>query len=85
MNKAVTKEKSDDPETMTFKGESNLEVSKELPFKVKDLDNFSIPCMVGNVNIARALFVPGSGVHLTPYFIFKKLDLGQLQPIPISL
>ena len=55
------------------------------PPKLKGPDTFSIPCMIGNVSFARVLYDLGLSFSLIPYSIFRKLDLGQLQPTPISL
>jgi len=66
----MSEEKSDELETITFGEKSNLEVLEEFPTKLKDTGSFSIPCMLGNVSIARALCDLGSNVSLMPYLIF---------------
>ena len=53
--------------------------------KLKNPNSFSSPCLIGNVSVDRALCDLGSSVIVMPYSIFKKLILGALQPIPISL
>jgi len=60
-------------------------VPKQLPAKLKNPGSFSIHCIIGHVSIDRALCDIGFSVSLMPYSIFKRLDLGQLQPTPISL
>ena len=45
----------------------------------------SIPCKIGNVSIDRALCDLGSSVSLMPHAMFRRLGLGELTPISISL
>jgi len=57
----------------------------KLPTKHKDPSNFSIPCVIGSVNIDTVLCDLGSSVSLMPYSVFKRLSLCELRPINISL
>ena len=57
-------------------------VLNNLPANLNDPNNFSIPYLIGHVHIDKALRDLSSIVNLMPYFIFKKLDLGALQPYP---
>jgi len=77
--------KIDKQETITLGKECNFVVLNKLPAKLKDLDSFYIPCLIGNVSIDRAFYELGSSVSLMPYSIFKKLDLEALQPTNFSL
>ena len=61
-NKAMSEEEGDDLEAITFGEENNLGVHKEFPPKLDDLGGFSIPCVVGNVRIDRALCDLGASV-----------------------
>jgi len=79
------KRKIDEHETVVLGEECSVVVLNQLPAKLKDLDSFSIPCMIGNVSIDRALCDLGSSVSLMPYYIFKRLGLGELSPTCISL
>ena len=45
-------------------------IPEELPPKLKDPGNFSIPCTVGRLRIDRALYDLGVSVSLMPYVIF---------------
>ena len=61
-------------------------ILNKLSTKFKDPGGFSIPCLIGNASVDRALYDLGSSVNLMPqYYIFKRLDLGQLRPTNISL
>ena len=73
------KRKSDEHETIALGEECSIVVQNKLATKCKHADSFSILCLIGNVNIDRALYDLGSSVHLMPYSIFKRLDLGKLQ------
>jgi len=74
----------DEHETVTLGEECSAVVLNQLLAKLKDPGRFSIPCIIGNVSIDRALCDLGSNVSLMPYSIFKKLGLGELRPTHIS-
>ena len=69
---------------MGLEEECNVVVLNQLPIKLKDPGSFSIPYIIGNVSIDRALHNLGSIVSLMLYSIFKKLGLGELRPTHIS-
>jgi len=79
------KRKIDEHETVALGKECSVVVLKQLPVKLKDPGSFSIPCIIGNVSIDRALCGLGSSVSLMPYTIFKRLGLGDLTPTCIFL
>jgi len=60
-------------------------VLNKLSTQFKDPSSFSIPRLIGNETIDRALCYLCSSVSLMPYSIFKKLDLEELRPTNISL
>jgi len=78
------KRKISEHETVALGEECSVVVLNQLPAKLKDPGSFSIPCMIGNVNIDRALCDLGSSVSLMPYLIFKRLGRGELSPTLIS-
>jgi len=67
-------------ETIALGEECSTVVLNQLPAKLKDPSSFSIPCMIGNVSIDRALCDLSSSVSLMSYSIFKRLGLGELCP-----
>ena len=83
--RAKSEVKNAEFKTLPFGGLRNVVVLEKFFSKLKDPGSFSIPCMVSQVMINRALWDLGSSVSLMAYFIFQKLDLGELQPTPISL
>jgi len=79
------KRKIDEHETVALEDECSVVVLNQLPAKLKDRGSFSIPCVIGNVSIDRALCDLVSSVNLMLYSIFKRLGLGELRPTCISL
>jgi len=79
------KRKIDEHEIVVLDEECSVVVLNQLSTKLKNPDSFSIPCMIGNVSIDRALCDLGSRVSLMPYSIFKRLGLVKLSPTCISL
>jgi len=79
------KRKIDEHEAVALDEECSAVVLNQLLVKLKDPGSFSIRCMIGNASIDRALCDLGSSVSLMPYFIFKRLGLGELRRTSISL
>ncbi|XP_021756148.1 uncharacterized protein LOC110721317 [Chenopodium quinoa] len=57
----------------------------DLPKKMKDPGNFSIPCNINGKVFQNALYELGASVSIMPYSVFKKLKLGELLPTNITL
>ncbi|XP_021727801.1 uncharacterized protein LOC110694907 [Chenopodium quinoa] len=55
-------------------------IQNDLPKKMKDPGNFSIPC-----KIKSKLCDLGASVIIMPYLVFKKLKLGELLPTNMTL
>ena len=60
-------------------------IQKNLPQKMQDPRNFTIPCTIGNYEFGRALCDSGAGINLMPMFVVKKLILGELTPTTMTL
>ncbi|XP_009595231.2 uncharacterized protein [Nicotiana tomentosiformis] len=56
-----------------------------LPQKLDDPGSFTIPCILGGVYLEKALCDSGASINLMPFSIFRKLDLGEMKDIGISL
>ncbi|GKC50312.1 uncharacterized protein Tco_1073057 [Tanacetum coccineum] len=52
----------------------------KIPLKEKDPGSFTIPCIIGNVSINKALADLGKSISLMPYSMFTRLGLGELKP-----
>ncbi|KAI3823049.1 hypothetical protein L1987_04475 [Smallanthus sonchifolius] len=60
-------------------------VQNKLPEKLADPSHFTISCLLGGLPLNHALADLGASVNLMPYFIYKKLDLGEPKPTRMSI
>jgi len=80
-----SKERNDVGKAVTFIKNESLEIPTVFPAKLRDLGSFSIPCIVGKVEIKRGLCDLGANVNLMSYSLFHMLHLRSLQLAPFSL
>ena len=52
---------------------------------MKDPGSFTIPCIIGGVEIQKALCDSGASINLMPLYVAKQLSLGELIPTTITL
>ncbi|XP_050875819.1 uncharacterized protein LOC127079485 [Lathyrus oleraceus] len=76
----TNKHKLDDPKPLEF----NSITEKKLAKKEKDPEIFSIPCVLGNHIIDKALLDLGASVSLMPLVVCNRLNLRDMQPTRIS-
>ncbi|XP_014490791.1 uncharacterized protein LOC106753488 [Vigna radiata var. radiata] len=74
-----------DDETIYEQGGSSVLLKKSRPPKVKDPGSFTIPCIIGNVKIGKALIDLGSSINLMPLSVLKKIGGLKVKPTEISL
>ncbi|XP_024018025.1 uncharacterized protein LOC112090591 [Morus notabilis] len=79
------KRKLEDYEIVKLTEECNATIKRQLPEKLKDPGSFTIPCIIGELHIEKALCDLGASINLTPLSIFWKLNLGEITPTTISL
>ena len=60
-------------------------IQKSLPEKMRDLGSFTIPCKIGNSDMGKALCDSGASINLMPLSMVKRLSLGELTPIAMTL
>ncbi|XP_021751641.1 uncharacterized protein LOC110717297 [Chenopodium quinoa] len=60
-------------------------IHNDLPKKIKDPGNFSIPCNINGKVFQNALCDLGASVIIMPYSVFKKLKLSELLPNNMTL
>ena len=60
-------------------------IKRGLPEKMKDLGSFTIPCTIGEFEFQKALCDSGVSINLMPYFVAKKLSLGEITPTAVTL
>ncbi|WVZ05393.1 hypothetical protein V8G54_018739 [Vigna mungo] len=58
---------------------------KDHPPKLKDLGNLTLPCVINNVDIGRAMIDSGASVNLMPFSDFKKIGGLKLKPANTTL
>uniref|UniRef100_A0A1U7YUK2 Uncharacterized protein LOC104248338 n=1 Tax=Nicotiana sylvestris TaxID=4096 RepID=A0A1U7YUK2_NICSY len=63
----------------------NAILQNKLPQKLGDLGSFTIPCTLGGIYFEKALCDSGASINLIPLSIFRKLDLGEMKDIGVSL
>jgi len=82
---AGSKERNDGGETGTLIENDNIEIPTIFPPKLPGPSSFSIPCIMGNVEIERALCDLRASISIMSYSLFHKFHLGPLQVVPFSL
>ena len=60
-------------------------IQRSLPVKMQDLNSFTIPCTIGNVEFKKALCDSGASINLMPLSTVKRLSLGELTPTNMTL
>ena len=75
---AENKERNVGGKAATFIENETAEIPTTFPPKLPNLGSFCMLCIMGKVEIERALFDLGASVSLMPYSLFRKLHLGLL-------
>ena len=52
---------------------------------MKDPGSFTIPCTIGEFEFQKALCDSDASINLMPYFVAKKLSLGEITPTTVTL
>ena len=60
-------------------------IQQNLPAKMKDLSNFTIPRSIGKYEFKKALCDSGASINLMHMSVVQRLSLGELTPIEITL
>jgi len=60
-------------------------IIKKPPPKLRDLGSFAIPCVIGSETIDKALCDLGASVSLLPLSLFKRIGIGELKPVKMTL
>lgn len=79
------KRKLEDYKTVKLTEECSHILQKKLSQKLKDPGSFTIPCTIGSLTFEKALCDIGASINLMPLSVFRKLGLGEIKPITISL
>ncbi|XP_057802812.1 uncharacterized protein LOC131018106 [Salvia miltiorrhiza] len=54
-------------------------LQRKLPQKCRDPGMFTIPCIIGNKTVERAMLDLGASINVMPYSVYKDLQLGPLK------
>ena len=79
------KRKFDEDVVVNLSATCSAVIQKNLPLKMQDPDSFTIPCTIGNYEFGRALCNSGASINLMPLSVVKRLSLGELTPITMTL
>ncbi|XP_050910047.1 uncharacterized protein LOC127123915 [Lathyrus oleraceus] len=79
------KKNLEDDEIVMLTAECSSIIQNNMPYKLKDPGSFSIPCVIGEFIIDKALCDLGAIVSLIPLSTCEKLNLGELRPTKMSL
>jgi len=60
-------------------------VLRKLPPKMKDLNKFTIPFLIGRFYFDKCLCDLGASINLMSCYVFKKLGVRELEPTNITL
>ena len=63
----------------------NAVIQKYLPEKMQDPGSFTIPCKIGNSDMGKALCDSVASINLMPLSVVKRLSLGELTPLAMTL
>jgi hypothetical protein len=72
-------------ETVALIEECSAIIQRKLPLKLKDPSSFTIPCVIGNIEVGRALCDLGASINLMPLSILQKVGIKEVQPIMLTL
>ncbi|KAK5819402.1 hypothetical protein PVK06_024401 [Gossypium arboreum] len=81
----TNKRKFEDLSIVELNEECSAILQNKLPTKLKDPGSFTIPCLIGSLNVEKALADLGASINLTPYKMFKQLGLGEPKPTRMSI
>ncbi|XP_038687540.1 uncharacterized protein LOC119986923 [Tripterygium wilfordii] len=81
----TNKRKFMEHEKVMLSEECSAVLLNKLPPKLKDPGSFTIPCVIGNLQIEKALIDLGASINLMPLSVFQQLGVGKMQPTSISL
>nr|GEY22911.1 hypothetical protein [Tanacetum cinerariifolium] len=77
----TNKKKLEETSKVTLNERCSVVLLNKIHIKERDLLSFSIPCAISILVIDEALVDLGASISLMPYFMFVRLDLGELKHI----
>ncbi|KAK5839228.1 hypothetical protein PVK06_008002 [Gossypium arboreum] len=81
----VNKRKLDEASHVELNAICSAILQNKLPHKLKDPGSFTIPCLIGSLDINHALADLGAIINIMPYKMFKQLGLGKPKQTRMSI
>ncbi|KAA3465471.1 Retrovirus-related Pol polyprotein from transposon 17.6 [Gossypium australe] len=81
----ANKRKLDDSLTAELNAFCSAVLQNKLLNKLKDIGSFTIPCLIGSLNINNALADFGASINVMSYKMFKQLGLGKSKQTRMSI
>ena len=72
-------------ESVQLNARCSAVIRNELPPKEKDPGSFTLPCLIGNLEISNALADLGASISIMPYSMFLRLGVGNLKTIKMDI
>ena len=86
MNEILSKKRKIDKEgIVSLTATCNAVIQNSLPKKMQDPGSFTIPWEIGHADIGKTLCDFGDSINLMPLSVTKRLSLGELTPIAMTL
>ncbi|KAK5793261.1 hypothetical protein PVK06_034402 [Gossypium arboreum] len=73
----ANKRKLDEASHVELNAVCSAILQNKLPNKLKDPGSFTIPCLIGSLDVNHALADLGASINVMPYKMFKQLGLGK--------
>ena len=70
---------------MSLTATCSAAIQNFLPEKMQDPGSFTIPCEIGHTDMGKTLCDSGASINLMPLSVAKRLSLGELTPIVMTL
>ena len=70
---------------MNLTATCSVVIQRSLLEKMQDLGSFIIPCTIGNFEFKKALCDSEASINMMPLSVVKRLSLGELTPIAMTL
>ncbi|XP_016195346.1 uncharacterized protein LOC107636341 [Arachis ipaensis] len=72
-------------ETVVLTEKCSAIIQKKLPQKLKDPGSFQIPCIIGDMNIEKALYDLGASINLMSLAMMKRMRIEEAKPTRMAL
>ncbi|XP_057755804.1 uncharacterized protein LOC130974986 [Arachis stenosperma] len=72
-------------ETVVLTEECSAIIQKKLPQKMKDPGSFQIPCIIGDINIEKALCDLGASINLMSLNMMRRMRIEEAKPTRMAL